>query len=476
MSTKRKADDINEGDATANAAAASADTSAAKSNGNADDGNNDISNNKTSSEQPIVKNHAAMMQACAAGDLASVRALLLEASAAEDSSNCSSGKNEEGTTNETTTTATTNNSSSNLNQRHLLSAQQDPNSGLSPLMMASRHGQLEICKALLEAGAPWNAVDRYAKCAGDYATENSHWDVVNMLVEAGTQAELILGASIRLAKQLEESSKNNNNKDNGDQQKDATKDTTTQHLEHDQSGKSSESSSAIPVSHEPCTKPDYLNHANVRYNAANTLLLDDDNDAVMMEWERPLMNAHANILTHDGTNKKRVLNIGFGLGIIDTALQSYEPSLHVIIEAHPTVYDKMVKDGWTTKENVRVMFGRWQDELPKLIEEGVEFDGIFYDTYGEHFTDLEDFHELMAKVLQKPDGIYSFFNGLAPDNLFFHGVACNCVKIQLSHLGLDSEFAQCEIQVKEEEWKGVRRKYWHGRDTYYLPIVTWKKD
>ena len=96
-------------------------------------------------------------------------------------------------------------------------------------------------------------------------------------------------------------------------------------------------STSVPVSHEPCTKPDYLEHSNVRYNAANTLLLDDDNDAVMMEWERPLMNAHASILTHNGTKGKRVMNIGFGLGIIDTALQSYEPSLHVIIEAHPTV-------------------------------------------------------------------------------------------------------------------------------------------
>ena len=32
----------------------------------------------------------------------------------------------------------------------------------------------------------------------------------------------------------------------------------------------------------------------------------------------------------------------------------------------------------------------------------------------------------------------------------------------------------CEIQVSETEWEGVRRKYWHGRDTYYLPQVTWK--
>ena len=42
-------------------------------------------------------------------------------------------------------------------------------------------------------------------------------------------------------------------------------------------------------------------------------------------------------------------------------------------------------------------------------------------------------------------------------------------------LGLDTEFAQCEIQVDEKDWEGVRRKYWHGRNTYYLPIVTWKK-
>ena len=167
-------------------------------------------------------------------------------------------------------------------------------------------------------------------------------------------------------------------------------------------------STSIPVSHEPCTKPDYLQHANVCYNAANTLLLDDNDDAVMMEWERPLINAHANILTHNGTKNKRVLNIGFGLGIIDKALQSHEPSLHVIIEAHPTVHEKMVKDGWDEKSNVRVCYGRWQDELPKLIAEGLEFDGIFYDTYGEHFTDLEVFHELMAKALHRPSGIYSF--------------------------------------------------------------------
>lgn len=79
----------------------------------------------------------------------------------------------------------------------------------------------------------------------------------------------------------------------------------------------------------------------------------------------------------------------------------------------------------------------------------------------------------MVNVLNKPGGRYSFFNGLAPDNLFFHGVACQCVKLQLGQLGLDSDFLPCEIQVKDSEWEGIRRKYWHGRDTYYLPRCTW---
>lgn len=27
--------------------------------------------------------------------------------------------------------------------------------------------------------------------------------------------------------------------------------------------------------------------------------------------------------------------------------------------------------------------------------------------------------------------------------------------------------------MNDSDWDGIRRKYWHGRDTYYLPIVTW---
>jgi protein arginine N-methyltransferase 2 len=227
----------------------------------------------------------------------------------------------------------------------------------------------------------------------------------------------------------------------------------------------------VPVEHEPSTKPDYLRQ-RLHYTADGKALIDSDKDAVMMQWEAPLMKAHAQILV-DSTPGKRVLNVGFGMGIIDSYLQELAPSLHIIIEAHPDVYKRMLTDGWDKKPNVRICFGKWQDVMPLLIQEGVQLDGIFFDTYGEHFLDLEEFHSQMVHVLSKPNGIYSFFNGLAPDNLFFHGVSCQCVKLFLSQLGMDSEFLQCEIQVKDEEWEGIRRKYWHGRDTYYLPRCTW---
>jgi hypothetical protein len=51
------------------------------------------------------------------------------------------------------------------------------------------------------------------------------------------------------------------------------------------------------------------------------------------------------------------------------------------------------------------------------------------------------------------------------------------IRLQLGKLGFDSEFLQCQIQVNNDKvWDGVRRKYWHGRDVYYLPRITWNDE
>lgn len=264
---------------------------------------------------------------------------------------------------------------------------QDTETGLSPLMAAAKVGNVSLCQQLLEGGAPWNAIDRQGQCAGNYATDGEHWEVVNLLVEWGTRSELILGEVQKTSRQ--------------------------------QAGVSSILAPASNLSEESSTKPDYLQH-KLRYNPDGTALLDKDDDAVMMEWERPLMQAHAQVMMEAGS---RVMNVGFGMGIIDDILQDqHNPSLHLIIEAHPDVYQKMLAEKWDKKPNVRIFHGKWQDVMPQLIKDGLEVDAVFFDTYGEHSFDMEDFHVLMSQVLSKPKGIYSFFNGLAPDNLFFHGV------------------------------------------------------
>jgi protein arginine N-methyltransferase 2 len=277
-------------------------------------------------------------------------------------------------------------------QDRLYACQQDFETGISPLMAAAKAGNMQFCQELLDHGAPWNAIDRQGQCAGNYAMDAERWELVNMLVEWGTRAELILGELQRTQRKAGMNIVNNN--------------------------------PTLVTDQQPSTKPDYLRH-QLRYNPDGTALLDEDDDAVMMEWERPIMKAHASIMME--APGKRVMNVGFGMGIIDGILQEHNPNLHIIVEAHPDVYKKMLEDKWDQKPNVKICHGKWQDVLPELIKSGVEVDAVFYDTYGEHAFDMEEFHVLMSQMLSKPLGVYSFFNGLAPDNLFFHGIGKWCV-------------------------------------------------
>jgi type IV protein arginine methyltransferase len=336
-----------------------------------------------------------------------------------------------------------------------------PSTGITPLMVSASVGHLLLVQYLLQdCSAPWNALDRQYLCAGEYATKAEQWEIVNLLVDWATRAELILGSIER---------------ENRRERLQSQVDDTIELQSEDNTSS---------------TKPNYFRQRLQYTNDGHHVLMDADRDAVMMEWERPIMKVHAEILMSSSsssstpstditaatttTSMKRVLNVGFGLGIIDTILQEYNPSHHIIIEAHPDVYQHMLQHQWQNKTNVRICYGTWQSVLPQLISEGIIVDAIFFDTYGEHYLDMEEFHQQMTHLLAKPHGIYSFFNGLAPDNLFFHGVACQCVKLQLATLGLDSEFLTCDIQAPSNDvWKEIRRKYWHGRETYYLPVCTW---
>jgi protein arginine N-methyltransferase 2 len=53
---------------------------------------------------------------------------------------------------------------------------------------------------------------------------------------------------------------------------------------------------------------------------------------------------------------------------------------------------------------------------------------------------MREFHAALPQLLSKPNGVYSFFNGMCPNNLFFQGVACEVVRLGLENLGLQCEF------------------------------------
>lgn len=209
------------------------------------------------------------------------------------------------------------------------------------------------------------------------------------------------------------------------------------------------------------TKLEYKNGA---------LVTESHQDGVMMEWESGLMQIGCESLFKGANDSKdpgiNILNIGFGMGIIDTMISERQPTKHYICEAHRDVLAKMKQDGWYDKPNVVVLEGRWQDQLDFLLSLGaVYFDGIYYDTFSEHYSDMLELFDYVVGLM-KPNGVFSFFNGLGADRQVIYEVYRKLVEIDLGNYGLRCEFQEVEVPKAtlskngESVWDGVRRSYW----------------
>jgi len=194
-------------------------------------------------------------------------------------------------------------------------------------------------------------------------------------------------------------------------------------------------------------------------------LLDQDGNSVMMDWEKPIMEFSANIICK---NKGRVLNVGFGLGIIDTEIQKHEVEEHWIIEAHPDVYRKMFDDGWHLKKNVKILLGDWRWYLKYLPK----FDGIFVDTWDE---EIVLFHEFAPNILNE-NGVYSFFNNPREDKNNRH---MTDYEYDIINKNFEISFETLELNQIDEIDKQTKNGqfYWHPNNkTYYCPILKHKKN
>lgn len=216
----------------------------------------------------------------------------------------------------------------------------------------------------------------------------------------------------------------------------------------------------------------------------DALITKDAKDGVMMSWETDLMKLGCETIVEKGKYLEEneedleinVLNIGFGMGIIDTMIQAKAPTHHYICEAHPDVLKKLKDDGWFEKKNVTILSGRWQDTLDDLLSQGnVFFNGIYYDTFSEHYSDMLELFNFIVGLL-KPHGVFSFFNGLGADRQVIYEVYKKLVTIDLNNYGLECKFTAInlpESTLKKDDksvWDDVKRSYW-SCPVYYHPEI-----
>jgi len=204
-------------------------------------------------------------------------------------------------------------------------------------------------------------------------------------------------------------------------------------------------------------------------------LEDGDEVGVMMGWERDIMRQTVNKLTNEHPQARaglKVLNVGFGLGIIDTLFRSLsvQPSQHVIIEPHPDVLSHMRELGWYKKEGVTILEGKWQDFITSdsLLGFG-GFDVIYTDTFSEDYLELHRFFGHVPELLVGPDSRFSFFNGLGATNALFYDVYTRVSELHLADVGLDVEWSDVDVHTGSATRWGQTREYF-GMPLYRLPI------
>ena len=104
------------------------------------------------------------------------------------------------------------------------------------------------------------------------------------------------------------------------------------------------------------------------------VLLSKDKQQVMMEWEKPYMEASIDMLKPKGD----VLEIGFGLGYSASRIMKYIPKSYTIIECDPVVLLRVKEWAQGYRDiPINIVEGTWQEKLRTLDR----FDEIYFDDY-----------------------------------------------------------------------------------------------
>lgn len=388
---------------------------------------------------------------------------------------------------------------------------QDPITGETPLHAAIR-GAAEgsddaaaraAVHELFLSGAIWNDVDDANETPGCVAYRLGQKELYNLCVEAGVRAELLF-ALMGGYEELESGGYDDADMDVDAEAEDGeeapelvpTSGDSEKTLEEGTVAAMIEEPSFMPVKPTADTNVESETYLRSKLTYSDGKLVDDDGNGVMMAWETEIMRRSVDLLVNPRDSPKdedslvsgkRILNIGFGMGIIDSIIAATQPAKHHIIEAHPEVLARLSSpeaqfgSAWEarspTPSAFKVHKGKWQDVCRSLIEAGELYDGIYFDTFGEDYSQLQMFFTDMVPSLLDFDGVFGFFNGLGADRRICYDVYHKVVEMHLTDAGMDVEWHEIPVDMQgldEEgkgEWEGVKRRYW-TLDTYRLPVCT----
>ncbi|KAI0596634.1 S-adenosyl-L-methionine-dependent methyltransferase [Biscogniauxia sp. FL1348] len=386
---------------------------------------------------------------------------------------------------------------------------QEPTTGETPLHAAIRacageegESARAVVQELFLSGAIWNDVDSNGETPGCVAARLGLKALYAQCVDAGARAEMLFGL-LDGYEELE----SNDGEEEGEEDDEGQRDMEQAVTAEDGEGAAQESASAEAMDEDVeivvdntrafrpprpvgADDPDVKSEAYLRSDLtySDGKLVDSSLNGVMMAWETSIMRASVAALLPDLAPGRRILNIGFGMGIIDSMFAETRPSRHHIVEAHSAVlehinsapeckFGKAWEASGPSEGAYKVHAGKWQDVMPKLLEQGETFDAIYFDTFGEDYGQLRMFFTEYVPALLEENGIFSFFNGLGADRQVCYDVYTKVVEMHLSDAGMDVDWQVLDVDMKglEEEgkgeWQGVKRRYW-TLDKYRLPICT----
>ena len=324
-------------------------------------------------------------------------------------------------------------------------------------------GAKETIKCLQQNGAIWNQLDSNNETPGCIALRLGLTDLYDMMVDAGVRAEMLLN-------RLEEYERLNDVDEEGQAtvQENAVEGEAANNVavieEHAMPVGTVGMTTDLPSTRIDIDSDRFLSSA---LSLSADRLLDDHHNGVMMSWESEIMSRSADaILIESGL---KILNIGFGMGIIDSHVQAHssKPSSHHIIEAHPTVLATMRERGWYEKPGIVIHEGKWQDILPQLASEGQTFDAIYFDTFAESYSQFRDFFSEHVIALLEQGGRWSYFNGMGADRQISYDVYQKVVEMDLFESGFDVDWR--DIEIPQVDWEGVRRSYWNVKNCKFPP-------